>query len=208
MDVCGWKLGAGMKKERLTAADIANIQEARPAIKRMPPWKWFALVVGGRILQETYAASPAAAKRKFVQLRGKLPKGAHVLPSTGKNKLEVSGTCAELADMWAKLKRLPPGAARAFADDLEGSRFALPEAQWVAFKAALDAPAKDIPALRRLLTETTKDEDGVWVSEYLPIPGCVSQGKTRKESLRNLQKAIKACRAARRENKGAVGECG
>jgi len=45
-------------------------------------------------------------------------------------------------------------------------------------------------------------------AEYLPIPGCVSQGKTRKDSLRNLQKAIKGCRAVRHEKKGAVGECG
>jgi len=35
----------------------------------------------------------------------------------------------------------------------EQTRFVLPEAQWRAFNAALDAPAKEIPALRRLLTE-------------------------------------------------------
>lgn len=35
----------------------------------------------------------------------------------------------------------------------EQTRFVLPEEQWAAFNAALDAPAKDIPALRRLLTE-------------------------------------------------------
>jgi uncharacterized protein (DUF1778 family) len=33
------------------------------------------------------------------------------------------------------------------------TRFILPEKQWKAFNAALDVPAKDIPALRRLLTE-------------------------------------------------------
>jgi uncharacterized protein (DUF1778 family) len=35
----------------------------------------------------------------------------------------------------------------------EQTRFILPEEQWRAFNAALDAPAKEIPALRRLLAE-------------------------------------------------------
>jgi uncharacterized protein (DUF1778 family) len=35
----------------------------------------------------------------------------------------------------------------------EQTRFVLPEKQWLAFNASLDAPAKEIPALRRLLTE-------------------------------------------------------
>jgi uncharacterized protein (DUF1778 family) len=35
----------------------------------------------------------------------------------------------------------------------EQTRFVLPRQQWVAFNAALDAPAKEIPELRRLLTE-------------------------------------------------------
>lgn len=35
----------------------------------------------------------------------------------------------------------------------EQTRFVLPEAQWRAFNAVLDAPAREIPALRRLLTE-------------------------------------------------------
>ncbi len=33
------------------------------------------------------------------------------------------------------------------------TRFVLPKAQWLAFNAALDAPAKEIPELKRLLTE-------------------------------------------------------
>lgn len=33
----------------------------------------------------------------------------------------------------------------------EQTRFVLPEKQWAAFNAALDAPAKEIPALRQLL---------------------------------------------------------
>jgi uncharacterized protein (DUF1778 family) len=35
----------------------------------------------------------------------------------------------------------------------EQTRFVLPAAQWRAFNAALDAPAKEIPALRQLLTK-------------------------------------------------------
>ena len=35
----------------------------------------------------------------------------------------------------------------------EQTRFVLSETQWTAFNAALDAPAKEIPALRRLLTK-------------------------------------------------------
>ena len=36
---------------------------------------------------------------------------------------------------------------------LEQTHFTLPPKQWKAFCAALDAPPKDLPALRRLLTE-------------------------------------------------------
>jgi uncharacterized protein (DUF1778 family) len=35
----------------------------------------------------------------------------------------------------------------------EQTRFVLPEKKWQDFLAALDAPAKEIPAIRRLLTE-------------------------------------------------------
>ncbi len=35
----------------------------------------------------------------------------------------------------------------------EQTKFVLRKEQWIAFNAVLDAPAKDIPALRRLLTE-------------------------------------------------------
>jgi predicted RNase H-like HicB family nuclease len=36
-----------------------------------------------------------------------------------------------------------------------------------------------------------QDEDGIFVSECPSLPGCISQGKTRKESLENIQDAIK-----------------
>jgi len=45
-----------------------------------------------------------------------------------------------------------------------------------------------------------RDEDGVWVVECPAIPGCVSQGKTKKEAMANIEEAIKLClevRAAR-----------
>jgi predicted RNase H-like HicB family nuclease len=34
------------------------------------------------------------------------------------------------------------------------------------------------------------DEDGVFVAECPVLPGCVSQGKTREEAIRNIQDAI------------------
>jgi uncharacterized protein (DUF1778 family) len=41
----------------------------------------------------------------------------------------------------------------------EQTHFALPARQWQAFCAALDRPAKDIPALKRLLAERTRFEE-------------------------------------------------
>lgn len=35
------------------------------------------------------------------------------------------------------------------------------------------------------------DEDGVYVASVPALPGCISQGKTRKEALENIQDAIK-----------------
>ena len=35
-----------------------------------------------------------------------------------------------------------------------------------------------------------QDEDGVFVVECPSLPGCISQGKTRKEALENIQDAI------------------
>lgn len=36
-----------------------------------------------------------------------------------------------------------------------------------------------------------QDEDGFFVSECPSLPGCISQGKTRQESLNNINDAIK-----------------
>ena len=36
-----------------------------------------------------------------------------------------------------------------------------------------------------------EDEDGMFVAECPTLPGCISQGKTRKEALTNIKDAIK-----------------
>ena len=43
--------------------------------------------------------------------------------------------------------------------------------------------------LYRTLIE--QDEDGIFVAECPNLPGCISQGKTRKEAIKNIQDAIK-----------------
>ena len=35
-----------------------------------------------------------------------------------------------------------------------------------------------------------EDEDGIFVAECPSLPGCISQGKTRKESIENIKDAI------------------
>jgi predicted RNase H-like HicB family nuclease len=52
--------------------------------------------------------------------------------------------------------------------------------------------------LERLIT-LAPDEDGVRIAECPSIPGCVSQGKTRKEALKNIREAIGACLEVRAE---------
>ena len=44
-----------------------------------------------------------------------------------------------------------------------------------------------------------RDEDGVWVIECPAIPGCVSQGATRDEALKNIEEAIALCLEVRAE---------
>ena len=36
-----------------------------------------------------------------------------------------------------------------------------------------------------------QDEDGIFVAECPSLPGCISQGKTRKETIENIQDAIR-----------------
>ena len=39
-----------------------------------------------------------------------------------------------------------------------------------------------------------QDEEGIWVAECQSIPGCVSQGKTKSEALKNIKEASSLCR--------------
>jgi predicted RNase H-like HicB family nuclease len=43
-------------------------------------------------------------------------------------------------------------------------------------------------------------EDSYWVAECPSLPGCVSQGATREESIRNIQEAIEGYIAVLRED--------
>lgn len=47
------------------------------------------------------------------------------------------------------------------------------------------------PVIMRYRTLIEQGEDGMFVVECPSLPGCVSQGKTRKEALENIQDAIK-----------------
>ena len=44
-----------------------------------------------------------------------------------------------------------------------------------------------------------RDEDGIWIVECPVIPGCVSQGVSREEALKNIEDAIKNCLEVRAE---------
>jgi len=44
-----------------------------------------------------------------------------------------------------------------------------------------------------------RDEDGVWIVECPWIPGCVSQGSTKAQALKNIREAIKLCLEVRSE---------
>ena len=44
-----------------------------------------------------------------------------------------------------------------------------------------------------------KDEDGVWIAECQSIPGCVSQGNTKKEAFENIKDAMELCLEVREE---------
>ena len=51
----------------------------------------------------------------------------------------------------------------------------------------------------KFMTTLDRDEDGMWIAECPSIPGCVSQGKTRKQALTNIQEAIALCLEVRAE---------
>ena len=45
----------------------------------------------------------------------------------------------------------------------------------------------------RLPVIITKGEDGYFVAEIPVIPGCISQGKTRKQAMANIKEAAELC---------------
>jgi predicted RNase H-like HicB family nuclease len=47
------------------------------------------------------------------------------------------------------------------------------------------------------LVDLERDEDGMWVALVPSIPGCISQGKSRQEALKNVKDAIEGCLEAR-----------
>jgi predicted RNase H-like HicB family nuclease len=51
----------------------------------------------------------------------------------------------------------------------------------------------------KLSVTIDRDEDGVWVVECPAIPGCVSQGKTKAQAMKNIEEAIALCLEVRAE---------
>jgi predicted RNase H-like HicB family nuclease len=51
----------------------------------------------------------------------------------------------------------------------------------------------------KLSVTIDRDEDGVWVVECPSIPGCVSQGGTKQQALKNIEEAIQLCLEVRAE---------
>jgi predicted RNase H-like HicB family nuclease len=51
----------------------------------------------------------------------------------------------------------------------------------------------------KLSVTVDRDEDGVWVVECPSIPGCVSQGKTKEQAIKNIKEAIALCLHVRAE---------
>lgn len=52
----------------------------------------------------------------------------------------------------------------------------------------------------KLSVTIDRDEDGIWVAECPSIPGCVSQGKTKSDALKNIKEAIALCLEVRAEH--------
>ena len=44
-------------------------------------------------------------------------------------------------------------------------------------------------------------EDGYWITECPSLPGCISQGKTKKDALNNIKEAIEVYIEALKEDK-------
>jgi predicted RNase H-like HicB family nuclease len=44
----------------------------------------------------------------------------------------------------------------------------------------------------KFLVTLAQDEDGFWVAECPALPGCVSQGRSKQDAIRNISEAIEA----------------
>jgi predicted RNase H-like HicB family nuclease len=51
----------------------------------------------------------------------------------------------------------------------------------------------------KFMVTIQRDEGGTWVVECPSIPGCVSQGPTKEEALKNIEEAIALCLEVRAE---------
>jgi len=51
----------------------------------------------------------------------------------------------------------------------------------------------------KFLITIFRDEDGIYITECPSVPGCVSQGRTEQEAVKNIQEAIKDCLEVRAE---------
>ena len=51
----------------------------------------------------------------------------------------------------------------------------------------------------KLMVTIDRDEDGIWVVECPSVPGCVSQGATTDEALKNIEEARSLCLEVRAE---------
>ncbi len=49
----------------------------------------------------------------------------------------------------------------------------------------------------KLIVTLERDETGMIVAECPSVPGCISQGKTEEDALKNIREAIQACIEAR-----------
>lgn len=51
----------------------------------------------------------------------------------------------------------------------------------------------------KFIVTIDRDKTGAWVAECPVIPGCVSQGTTKAEALKNIREAIELCLDVRAE---------
>lgn len=51
----------------------------------------------------------------------------------------------------------------------------------------------------KFMVTLDRDEDGIWIAECPSVPGCVSQGATKEEAIKNVTEAINLCLEVRAE---------